>query len=105
TYSRGVCNDERVAAIGLGFARVKIRSTAHHQPWHIRDGHLASAGDRDRELRDRPWLVDHKSRRAMSASAVQQCLEISLVVRDAATEETVTGVVEDISEVFLFADI
>jgi len=54
----GVGDDERVARVGLGFARVQVRQPAHRQPGKVADVDAHAAGDRDCQRPDRGELID-----------------------------------------------
>ena len=102
---RRVGDHERVPAVGLGLTRIQIRSTAHHQTGHIRDRHLAAGGDSDRQLGNRPGLVDHQPSSPVTTGLVDQFVERGLVVADRPGEQRLAVVVEDNGEVLLLADI
>ncbi len=80
--SGGVGQDPGIDRVGLGLARVEVCRSAHDQTRDIRDWDSTLGGDRERELADRTWLVDHQPRRAVERSLIEDHTERCLVVGD-----------------------
>ena len=101
----GIGDHVGVAFVGLGLARIQVGGPAHHQPRHVRHRQLSASSHGQGELSDRAGLVDHQSGRAVLGGPVQQRLQGGLVVDQAAGEEPLASVVEDLGEVLLLADV
>jgi hypothetical protein len=101
----GVSDDERVPLAGLCLARVEVSRPAHRQSRDVGHRDLPAGGDGQGELGDRAVLAGHQAGGAVLAGPLQQCPQRCLVVGHPAAEDPLTGVVEDLREVVLLADV
>ena len=101
----GVGEHEGVATVGLGLARVEVGGAAHHQSGHVGNRNAPASSDREHEARERAGLVHDQCRAANRRRAVEQGLDLRLVVGDGSGEEWRTRGVKHVGEVLRLPDV
>ena len=101
----GVGEDEGVAAVGLGLARVEVGGAAHDQPGHVRDRHTEARSDGEHEAGERAGLVDDQGRGTQGLGTAEERLDVGLVVGHGAGEQRLARGVPRVSEMFCLADV